>query len=890
MAEHAGADVVDLTEDPDQDEQISLAGSAETSEKSENERTKDHHVTGERRRRIRGDWQESRRERSPDENRAKELRAYQEFSKQCSRVDGVVYVPSNVWERFYLYSHDCHIYVGTSTLLTPPLHGDEQLDEAINTGPEPKGPTTGIQKPVVDRVGIVNELLMGPIMSIIGPTEAQHDHVPPFRAIIPYEQQFRAMLKEQEAQLAEQAAQNPQHPAVTRTKPWVPKQYAYYKLIGTNREGQILWHDDQEDLGLTSLDTMRILVDGLRALVHLLDHELSSLVQTYRQAQAGTLREISFSHLYYLFWPGQEIVTKRPNYQVYRVVQVSGGRKSLAPRKGKSSFRNTVSPLAIDCFSLDFDGHQVRPVPTTLFIRPYDGEAAITSLEAYPLQYDDAYQRDAVIARGRRFVELVQVTHRRYHGLSLTEGRFDSYEEIDSDVIIDFELALRNKDVTPQQYNGGIIVSPTEEDEEETHSSAWNFDFAELQIRRWSEFVKTTPLLEDRSLDQLGLDHLLLLPYRVYGYVLLSRKWYPLDIDRITELRRLNSGGRDAFDDLVLPPRHRKIVRALVKTHAWKTPEANNTSSSQLPGMLVKREFDVVKGKGKGLIILLHGVPGVGKTSTAECVAAHTGRPLFPITCGDLGGQNAQEVEENLERFFHLARKWGCVLLLDEADVFLGERVAGNFLQNSLVSVFLRVLEYYSGILILTTNRVGQFDEAAISRIHCALYYENFDKKQTLKVWEKNIDRLERQNNENNNNLNPTLPQDGTPQKVSDVAVGFNRKTLLQFARHQWNQGIRWNGRQIKNAFQTAVALAEWESLEKNADHPPPPQLRRKHFEEVTKASMHFESYLTAVRESNAERAKAQMLRRDEWTQNIPQEYLPNWLEEAEEGRVVEFE
>jgi MoxR-like ATPase len=43
---------------------------------------------------------------------------------------------------------------------------------------------------------------------------------------------------------------------------------------------------------------------------------------------------------------------------------------------------------------------------------------------------------------------------------------------------------------------------------------------------------------------------------------------------------------------------------------------------------------DIVRGKGKGLIILLHGAPGTGKTSTAETIAEATGRPLLLVTCG----------------------------------------------------------------------------------------------------------------------------------------------------------------------------------------------------------------------------------------------------------------
>jgi AAA+ superfamily predicted ATPase len=57
----------------------------------------------------------------------------------------------------------------------------------------------------------------------------------------------------------------------------------------------------------------------------------------------------------------------------------------------------------------------------------------------------------------------------------------------------------------------------------------------------------------------------------------------------------------------------------------------------------------------------------VGKTSTAECVADYTKRPLYPITCGDIG-DNATTVESNLEKNFSLARQWNCVLLLDEAE------------------------------------------------------------------------------------------------------------------------------------------------------------------------------------------------------------------------------
>lgn len=96
-------------------------------------------------------------------------------------------------------------------------------------------------------------------------------------------------------------------------------------------------------------------------------------------------------------------------------------------------------------------------------------------------------------------------------------------------------------------------------------------------------------------------------------------------------------------------------------------------------------EYDVVQGKGKGLVILLHGAPGVGKTSTAESVAAASGKPLFQITCGDLG-LTPSEVEKALKEIFRFAQQWNCVLLLDECDIFLAQRTKNDIVRNGLVS------------------------------------------------------------------------------------------------------------------------------------------------------------------------------------------------------------
>jgi hypothetical protein len=69
-------------------------------------------------------------------------------------------------------------------------------------------------------------------------------------------------------------------------------------------------------------------------------------------------------------------------------------------------------------------------------------------------------------------------------------------------------------------------------------------------------------------------------------------------------------------------------------------------------------------------------------------------------------------VEERLTQVLELAQRWKAVVLLDEADVFLAQRDNAGIERNALVSIFLRKLEYYQGILILTTNLVTHCDSA----------------------------------------------------------------------------------------------------------------------------------------------------------------------------------
>lgn len=188
------------------------------------------------------------------------------------------------------------------------------------------------------------------------------------------------------------------------------------------------------------------------------------------------------------------------------------------------------------------------------------------------------------------------------------------------------------------------------------------------------------------------------------------------------------------------------------------------------------------------MIMLLCGPPGVGKTLTAESVAEHLRRPLYKLGAGDLG-TDAHKVEQNLGRALKLCAHFDAVLLIDEADVFMEARSSNNLQRNELVSVFLRHLEYYSGIMILTTNRMKSIDAAFESRVDITLSYSALTETDRVKVWQNFLNTFEAD------------------------AVDVGDAELVKLAK--WD----FNGRQIKSAIKTARILATKQKQPLNARH-----------------------------------------------------------------------
>lgn len=254
---------------------------------------------------------------------------------------------------------------------------------------------------------------------------------------------------------------------------------------------------------------------------------------------------------------------------------------------------------------------------------------------------------------------------------------------------------------------------------------------------------------------RLTQEHQLICCPRVRGYSLKKKQWLLFYLDLVKEIKF----NEDAFASLVLPEDQKELILSFAESQAM------NQSAFD----------DVISGKGRGHITLLSGPPGVGKTLTAESVAEHMHAPLYMMSAGDLG-INPDQVEARLTNILEMIAKWNAVLLLDECDVFLEKRSAHDLERNKLVSIFLRVLEYYEGILFLTTNRIDNIDAAFQSRIHVSMSYPDLSDESRRHIWDNFLKLLD-------------TPQEWSAEDLDELAT------------------VQLNGRQIKNVLKSAALL-----------------------------------------------------------------------------------
>ncbi|KAK5996979.1 ATPase family AAA domain-containingA-like-like protein [Cladobotryum mycophilum] len=471
----------------------------------------------------------------------------------------------------------------------------------------------------------------------------------------------------------------------------------------------------------------------------------------------------------------------------------------------------------------EFDGKRFGYGKTFLEIPHFQGAKKITSLPLYPLKYhknDQQIQRD-LIERGKKFVALGGTQYKAFAGMAFMKRKKQivKFSIQQSRIMVDSAIFRRinpnyqvssvrpkNHDILSDDDISGDEAACSEclsdgdannsggagiervryvikavrddkgqcrflnvpDDEGEAQEAKQKLDC--LPAKDGAESTEESIVdssQEKKREDKVSLpdlkdeDYLIASPV-VFGFSFSEKQWLEFSVSGVNDIKWNDS----AWDSLVLESKTKDLIHALVLSRKYNAAQTID---------------DVIQGKGKGLVTVLHGPPGTGKTLTAEGISELLKCPLYMVSAGELG-TDSRLLEAELQKILDICHTWGAILLLDEADVFLEKRNMHDIHRNALVSIFLRQLEYFQGILFLTTNRVETFDEAFQSRIHIALKYEPLDAKARKAIFKMFIEKVRALGK---------LKLDKFAEKDFDALAGKNL-----------------NGREIKNIVGSAQDLA----------------------------------------------------------------------------------
>lgn len=212
-------------------------------------------------------------------------------------------------------------------------------------------------------------------------------------------------------------------------------------------------------------------------------------------------------------------------------------------------------------------------------------------------------------------------------------------------------------------------------------------------------------------------DYSIVYPFIIIYNLGTSKTWGTAHVCNLSQIVY----NKDAFDYLVLDKKKKNIIMGLI--HNYRDGFE-----------------DFITNKGNGLIFLLYGPPGVGKTLSSEATCEMLERPLYNVSVGDLG-TNPETMETYLNQLNEYVKRWNAIILIDEVDIFLENRECSDITRNAMVCIFLKFLEYHESILFLTTNRLKSIDPAIKSRINLFLAYNQLDQKMRKQVWKSLIDK-----------------------------------------------------------------------------------------------------------------------------------------------------
>ncbi|KAJ5561153.1 ATPase AAA-type core [Penicillium sp. DV-2018c] len=396
---------------------------------------------------------------------------------------------------------------------------------------------------------------------------------------------------------------------------------------------------------------------------------------------------------------------------------------------------------------------------TFLRVPKFRGSKPITTLEAYPLCHHPSHEqvRKDLVERGQKFRDLAgsHIQHCKGSAFYVNKGKIFKIN-ISSRVAVDAAFfhemqpnysrpSLRDIGVKDKNGIAVIDIGAMLMEDREREKERMRGDGVDAQKLSEADLLIACPTVCCFS-------------YKEKMFLECA----------VSALRDVN-WSPESFDCLQIPPENKTLLLSMAKTRL---------------GLIPTVPFDdVIDGKGQGVNILLDGPPGVGKTFTVEATSEYFQLPLYSISAGELvvdhGDSNA--LEQQLEIVFKIAKHFKAVLLLDEADAFMEQRTSYHDAHNRLVTVFLRKLEYYQGILFLTSNRGIQFDDAILSRIHLIVKYKDLSREFRRGLWSAFLKRA---------------------RTVQGPAI-IEKHDLRRL------ESLELNGREIKNIAAIAHALAE---------------------------------------------------------------------------------
>jgi hypothetical protein len=303
---------------------------------------------------------------------------------------------------------------------------------------------------------------------------------------------------------------------------------------------------------------------------------LLSFIDTYLKVKQDRIRDVhaqsvTFDEVWFLFKPGNTVV-RNDVRQAYRVMRVATTRHRIKEHKDSSlSFFKDDSrvefeqrQIFIKCVHIDFNGRLLGPVEDIFPIPYFKGQKAIASLPIYPIEFlnEPEITKKSFVERGKLFAKAGGIEHMHYRGLTLPVQEGSKLrDEVDSQVVIDFEEALnRWPEWTPVVKR--TILDEYDDEYSSDDEEEWMPRFRQTQSRSdWKcipeccsrETVHHDESIDDKTRtdyiasqaneastspsaaieasafsglnDTLKDDDYLIMSFRVFGYVLRSRRW-----------------------------------------------------------------------------------------------------------------------------------------------------------------------------------------------------------------------------------------------------------------------------------------------------------------------------------------------------------------------------